>query len=155
MVCQKCGALVDDALSVCDNCGYVFEEAVASAETDGSEYNINPNAPALPDAFKPERNRVKIKLGFAFCVSLLAAIAVVILTFYGTHYMTLAGTSLNKMQGGANSFFGFGFGSGIDNSYYVYMGAAIYGISYVFKGLGIAMASIIVLLGIKASRSEK
>lgn len=154
MVCQKCGALVDDSLNVCDNCGYIFEEATASAETDGSEYNINPNAPALPDAFKPERKKIKLKLGFVFLLSVLAAVAVVVLTFYGTHYMTLAGTALNKMQSsGAGSL--FGFGTGIDSSYYVYMGAAIYGLSYVFKGLGVAFASMIVLLGIKKSYTDE
>ena len=151
MVCQKCGALVDDKLNVCDNCGYVFEESVAAAETDGSEYNINPNAPALADAFKPEKKKVRIKPGFALLVSFLAAVAVIVLTFYGTHYMTLAGTALNKMQGGASSF--FSFGSGIDSSYYVYMGAAVYGLSYVFKGIGVAMASLIILLGIRYSRN--
>ena len=150
MVCQKCGALVDDSLSVCDNCGYIFEEAVVAAETDGSEYNINPNAPALADAFAHERKRISIGPKFVLVLSVLAAVAVVALTFYGTHFMTIAGSALNKMQGGASSF--FGFGSGIDSSYYVYMGAAIYGMSYVFKGLGVALASLIVLAGIRNSK---
>ena len=151
MVCQKCGALVDDNLSVCDNCGYIFEEAVAAAETDGSEYNINPNAPALADAFKPARPRVKVNP--LFVLSLLAAIAVLILTFYGTHYMTAAGKALNQMQSGVNSF--FNFGSGVDSSYYVYIGAAVYGLSYVFKGIGVAFAALIVCVGAKKSQPKE
>ena len=149
MVCQKCGALVDDSLNACDNCGYVFEGAIASAETDGSEYNINPNTPALADAFKAEKKKWKIKISPIFILSVLAAAAVVVLTFYGTHYMTLAGNALGKMNTGVSSF--FGFGSGIESSYYVYMGAVFYGLSYALKGVGVAFAAIIVLLGIKKS----
>lgn len=145
MICHKCGALVDDGLSVCDNCGYVFEEAIAAAETDGSEYNINPNAPALSDAFKSQRPRINVNV--MFVLSLLAAAAVVILTFYGSHYITIAGKALNQMQSGVSSF--FNFGSGADSSYYVNIGAAIYGLSYVFKGMGVAFASLIVCLGAK------
>lgn len=150
MICQKCGALVDDSLNKCDNCGYVFEEAIASPETDGSEYNINPNTPALADAFRVDKNKSGKKFTIVFALSLLAALSVVVLTFYGTHYMALAGKSLNQMQGSMSSF--FGFGSGVDSSYYVYLGAVFYGLAYALRGIGVAFASIIVLLGLKKGK---
>ena len=149
MVCAKCGALVDDNLSVCDNCGYVFEDNVAQAEIDGSEYNINPNTPALPDAFEPVRERKnfaanKISFLFALCV----AVAVVILTFYGTHYITDAGIRLSNIQSSSASSF-FGFGSGDNGDYYRYIGVALYGISYALKSIGVAFAGIVLLCGIR------
>lgn len=153
MVCPKCGALVDDTLTVCDNCGYIFEEASAAAETDGSEYKINPNTPALADAFKPERKKSHLSGKILFFISILAAAAVIILTFYGTHYITAAGTGLNRVQSTGASI--FGFSSGFDSSYYVYMGAAVYGLSYAIKGLGIALASLIVILGARFVQNNK
>ena len=149
MVCAKCGALVDDNFSVCDNCGYVFEDNVAQAETDGSEYNINTNMPALPDAFEQVREKKfpyisKIAFLFALCI----AVAVVILTFYGTHYITDAGIRLSNLQSSAASSF-FGFGSGDSGDYYRYIGVALYGISYTLRAIGIAFAGIVLLCGIK------
>ena len=148
MVCAKCGALVDDILSVCDNCGYIFEDNVAMAETDGSEYNINPNTPALADAFvqKNKKRRFTAK-HIIFLFALCASAAVIILTFYGTHYITEAGVRLSNMQMSASSFFSFGAGDSGD--YYRYMGIAFYGISYVLKGIGLAFACLVLVLGIR------
>ena len=148
MICSKCGALVDDSLNVCDNCGYVFEDNVAKAETDGSEYNINPNTPALPDAFEDVAEERHFRfdrliLLLTFCV----AVAVVVLTFYGTHYITDAGIRLSNIQSSPSSF--FGFGGGDNGDYYRFLGIAFYGISYTLKGIGIAFAAIVLMLGIR------
>ncbi len=148
MVCAKCGALVDDSLSVCDNCGYVFEDNVAKAETDGREYNINPNIPALADAFDNEpRGRnfrfERLVLLMAVCV----AVAVVVLTFYGTHYITDAGIRLSNMQSSPSSF--FGFDTGDSGEYYRLLGIAFYGISYALKAIGVSFAAIVLMLGIR------
>ena len=148
MICAKCGALVDDSLNVCDNCGYVFEDNVANAETDGSEYNISPNSPALPDAFEqemPERRFRFDRLVTLVCVCV--AITVVVLTFYGTHYITDAAVRLTNIQSSASSF--FGFGSGDNGEYYRFLGIAFYGISYTLKGIGVAFAAILLMLGIR------
>lgn len=151
MVCAKCGALVDDNLNVCDNCGYVFEDNVAQAETDGSEYNINTNTPALPDAFKPVKEKREYKLNRLLLVlAVIAAATVVILTFFGAHYITEAGISLSSLQSSSASSI-FGFGGGIDSNYYRFVGVALYGASYAIKGIGVAFAAIIVLLGIRNS----
>lgn len=148
MICAKCGALVDDSLNVCDNCGYVFEDNVAKAETDGSEYNINPNTPALPDAFETEAPERHFRFDrLVTLLSVCVAIAVVVLTFYGTHYITDAGIRLSNMQGSASSF--FGFGSGDNGEYYRFLGVAFYGISYVLKGIGIAFAALVLMMGIR------
>ncbi len=149
MICAKCGALVDDNINVCDNCGYIFEDNVAKPETDGSEYNINPNTPALPDAFEPERAPVRIK-NVWLLLSLAAAVAIVVLFFYGAHYISKAGIALNNMQVSASSF--FGFGDGMSGDYYKFVGAALYGAAYAMRGAGVALAAITVLLGIKTKR---
>ncbi len=149
MVCAKCGALVDDNINVCDNCGYVFEDNIANPETDGSEYDINPNTPALSDAFEQHRAHIKIK-NVRLLLSLVAAIAIVVLLFYGAHYISKAGIALNNMQMSAQSF--FGFGDGLSGDYYKFVGAALYGYAYALRGIGVALGAITVLLGVKTKK---
>ncbi len=149
MVCSKCGALVDDAVSLCDNCGYIFEDNVAKAETDGSEYNINPNTPALADAFENQKPPISIK-NVWLLLSIIAAAAIVALFFYGAHYVSEAGLALNNMQMSASSF--FGFGDGMNGDYYKFIGAALYGGAYALRGAGVAFAAIVVLNGAKIKK---
>ncbi len=151
MMCPKCGAMVEDAIKTCDNCGYEFSDTSPVAETDGSEYNININAPALADSFKPVK-KVNITRNRLFAIILLIiSISIVIITFYGAHFMSIAGKNINGMQSISSSL--FGFSSGVDASYYKNLGAAIYGFSYVVRGIGLALgthvASFIKKLDIK------
>ena len=149
MVCPKCGALVDDNVSLCDNCGYIFEDNVAQPETDGGEYNINPNTPALPGAFMPKRNAIKFK-NVWFLLSLAAAIVIVVCCFYGAHYISKAGIAINNIQMSSTSI--FGFGEGMSGDYYKFLGAALYGMAYVVRGAGVALGAITVLLGLKTKK---
>lgn len=149
MVCSKCGALVDDNITVCDNCGYIFEDNVAKAETDGSEYNINPNTPALADAFEDEKPSVRIK-NVWLLVCIVASVAILVLFFYGAHYVSKAGLALNSMQMSSQSF--FGFGDGANSDYYRFIGAALYGMAYAIRGTGVAFAVITLLAGIKTKK---
>lgn len=145
MVCPKCGAMVNDNVSVCDNCGYEFETATAAAETDGSEYISN--APALPDAFKEHHRRViSFKEFVAYACVIIIAAMIAIFAFYGASYIGAAGKSINAIQSSGTSI--FGFSAGFDSSFYMYMGAAIYGLSYVLRAIGVALAAITAFLGI-------
>lgn len=151
MICPKCGAMADDTVKICDNCGYEFQDTSPVAETDGSEYNINVNTPALADSFKPIK-KVNITRGRLFAaILIILSISIVIITFYGAHYMSLAGKNINGMQSISSSL--FGFSSGVDTNYYKNLGAAIYGFSYVVRGIGLALgvhvASFIKKLDIK------
>lgn len=151
MICPKCGAMVEDTIKTCDNCGYEFQDTSPVAETDGSEYNININTPALADSFKPIK-KVNITRNRLFAIILLIiSISIVIITFYGAHFMSIAGKNINGMQSISSSL--FGFSSGVDASYYKNLGAAIYGFSYVVRGIGLALgvhvASFIKKLDIK------
>mgnify|MGYP001102137196 CR=1 FL=1 len=114
MVCPKCGAMVNDDVSVCDNCGYEFETATAAAETDGSEYISN--APALPDAFKKQhRRRISFKEFTAYACVLIIAAMIVIFAFYGASFIGAAGKSLNAIQTSGTSI--FGFSAGLDRAF--------------------------------------
>ena len=149
MVCAKCGALVDDNLSVCDNCGYVFEDNVVQAETDGSEYNINPNTPALPDAFEQPRTKRNFAYNVPiFVIAVIAAAVVLAFAFVGGSYMSDAAIQLSNMQASSPSSI-FGFGGGVDGNYYRFIGIGLYGMAHGCRGLGVALASVIVLLGLK------
>lgn len=144
MVCPKCGAMVNDDVSVCDNCGYEFETATAAAETDGSEYISN--APALPDAFKKQhRRRISFKEFTAYACVLIIAAMIVIFAFYGASFIGAAGKSLNAIQTSGTSI--FGFSAGLDSSFYMYIGAAIYGLAYVARAIGVALAAMAAFLG--------
>ena len=143
MVCAKCGALVDDNITVCDNCGYVFEDNIIKAETDGSEYNISPNSPAIPDTFEQDKKPLNKKT-IALCLWFVLCAAIVVLFFYGAHYVSRGAIAINSIQSSV-----FGFSDGASNDYYRFMGVAIYGISYCLRGLGIGLGAISFALGVK------
>ncbi len=144
MMCPKCGAMVEDTVKTCDNCGYEFEDTSPVAETDGSEYNININAPALADSFKPIK-KVNITWNrFFAAILIIISISIVIITFYGAHYMSLAGKNINGIQGISSSL--FGFSSGVDSNYYKNLGAAIYGFSFAIRGIGLALGAQVAML---------
>lgn len=144
MICPKCGAMVNDDVKECDNCGYEFETPTAAAETDGSEYTAN--APALIDAFKKTHRTISLKKCVAYTVILAIAVTIVIFSFYGAYYISAAGRSLNSMKSSGTSIFGTAIG--IDNSLYMYIGAAVYGLAYVARAIGIALAAISTYIGI-------
>ena len=54
MVCPKCGAMVNDDVSVCDNCGYEFETATAAAEAAPAAVTAPEEAATLAVAATPE-----------------------------------------------------------------------------------------------------
>ena len=151
MMCPKCGAMVEDTVKTCDNCGYEFPDTSPVAETDGSQYNININAPALADSFKPIKKVNMTRDRIFAAILIIISISIVIITFYGAHYMSLAGKNINGMQSISSSL--FGFSSGVDASYYKNLGAAIYGFSFAVRGIGLALgahvASFIKKLDIK------
>lgn len=149
MVCPKCGALVEDNQAICDNCQYVFEDNIVSPAVSETQ-----NPPALIDSFENGNQVQSNRSNFILLIlSLLAAISIIILTFYGTHFMSLAGAKLNNMHMTSAGI--FGFGQGTDPSYYVYMGAAIYGLSFALKGIGIGFASLITIKAIKDFQANK
>ena len=153
MVCPKCAALVDDELNVCDNCGYVFEEISSSSETDDTQYNINPNTPAIIEQVQREVKK-KVKINISVIIILILAILVIGFSLYGTSYIIKAGVKLNKLQqSGATSF--FGFSSGNDTAYFVYMGACMYGIGYALRGIGIGIGALIAVVGVKFNKPNK
>ena len=68
----------------------------------------------------------------------------------GGHFAQLmygCGFRLSNMQSSPSSF--FGFGAGDNGDYYRFLGIAFYGISYTLKGIGIAFAAVVMMLGIR------
>ncbi len=144
MICPQCGALVEDNLTKCDNCNYEFNNNSNNKIETAEEFI--PTLPALKNDEIPNMEIPKREKPDMYKVlMLILAVTIVILSFYGAHYISQGGINLNSMKNASvASLFSFDNGSSV--SYYQNLGAIYYGFAYAVRSIGIGLAALVLAI---------
>lgn len=138
MICEQCGALIDDNTPVCDNCGFKFE----TNEREIAQELSNPQVPAiLEDVQKDDKTDKKRPVNlFAKIVAVVAAIGCLWMFLSGAMFMdaAIANTQSQSFMGG---IFGSS-GSALPAELFA-------GLRQAFIAMGIGFSGIILILGFK------
>ncbi len=138
MICEQCGALIDDSATVCDNCGLKLQ---ANEKELASEFS-GPYVPAImeePEA-DTQKSRKPFTNVFAKAVAVIAAALCLWLFYRASAFMNMA-----IVNSQSRSFMGGLFGdsaSAIPPEVYA-------GLRSAFLATGISLSGIILILGFK------
>lgn len=144
MLCNQCGANVEDDARVCDNCGMVFEEPAEETLSCGNACGSGlPAVHSTDNGFNeyiPEKKKADIGGILVKTVSVICAVLCMILFSNAATYVksAISASSSQSIMGG---FFGTS-SSGFPAEFY---GA----IHYAFIGMGVAFSGILIILGFK------
>ncbi len=138
MICEQCGAIIDDGAPVCDNCGFKFE----IDEKDIAQELSSPQVPAIrevseEESFAPKRKHTNL---FVKIVAVIGAIVCFGMFWNGALYMDSAIANVHS-QSFMNGFFGNATG-GFPTEFYA-------GLRQAFIAMGTGLSCTILILGFK------
>lgn len=138
MICEQCGAMINDGATVCDNCGFKFE----IDEKDMAQELSSPQVPAVREVPEEESfamKRMHTNL-FVKIVAVIGAIVCLGMFWSGALYMDSAIVNVQS-QSFMNGFFGNTAG-GFPAGFYA-------GLRQGFIAMGTGLSCTILILGFK------
>lgn len=140
MLCQQCGASIDDNATVCENCGFETKSADASVSEPASEAPVSvPAVRTIEEEFAAGEKVVYKNL----VVKILSVVGAVLCFTIFAVASNFAGTV--NVQTQTQSILGGIFPGGSVGLPFEFLMAMRYG----FLGLGAALSTIILILGFK------